>query len=54
MKKIGFAVLIGFAAASFACRSHQAPEEHHQKKDCKDKCKGLKGKDRGDCNKACN
>jgi len=24
------------------------------KKDCKDKCKGLKGKQRADCNKNCN
>lgn len=24
------------------------------KKDCKDSCKGLKGKERADCNKRCN
>lgn len=54
MKRIGFAVIIGLTLASFGCRSHQAPEERHHKKDCKEKCKGMKGKDRADCNKACN
>lgn len=54
MKRIGFAFMITVVAVSFACRSHERREEHHQKKDCKEKCKGLKGKEHGDCNKACN
>ncbi len=56
-----FLVILSFLSF-FGCRAiivpdythHNQYEDRHDKKDCKHDCKGLKGKDRANCNKYCN
>lgn len=53
-------VLIAFVGFSVSCGSliifpqNDKHERHADKKNCKDSCKGLKGKERANCNKRCN
>ena len=49
-----FAVSCGRATLSVDPYHHKGYSNQNQKKDCKDDCKGLKGKARSDCNKRCN
>ena len=50
---IFFIILFVFSCSS-AIKIDPYSDNQSQKKDCKEDCKGLKGKQRADCNKRCN
>ena len=55
MKKIMFMMVV-LSVFAFSCGSMMKTPSvgSGSKKDCKDQCKDLKGKERADCNKRCN